>query len=168
MTADQMPLRESDWTVPVYAQLPVEPIRGDGVYIETRDGRRILGLYGGHAVACLGYGHPGLLDALRTQAETLLFQSNAVPMAVRAEACRALAAFAPEGLNRVFLVNSGAEANEAAIKLARLYGHQRGIQNPAIVVMENAFHGRTMATLSASGNRKIQAGFEPLVSYHRA
>ena len=85
-------LREADWTLPVYAQLPVEPVRGEGVYLETRDGRRLLDLYGGHAVACLGYGHPGLVSALKAQAETLMFQSNVVPMAIRAEACRALQA----------------------------------------------------------------------------
>jgi acetylornithine/succinyldiaminopimelate/putrescine aminotransferase len=158
MTAEKMPLRESDWTVPVYAQLPVEPIRGDGVYLETRDGRRILDLYGGHAVACLGYGHPGLLDALRTQAETLLFQSNAVPMAVRAEACRALAEFAPEGLNRVFLVNSGAEANENALRLAfRVTGRQQ------VVAVEGAFHGRTGAAAAVTwGARERWYGYPRL------
>jgi acetylornithine/succinyldiaminopimelate/putrescine aminotransferase len=145
MKSENTPSREADWTVPVYAQLPVEPVRGDGVYLETRDGRRLLDLYGGHAVACLGYGHPRLLQALRTQAETLIFQSNAVPMAVRAEACRALAAFAPAGLDRVFLVNSGAEANENALRLAfRLTGRKR------VVAVEGAFHGRTGAAAAVT------------------
>lgn len=158
MNPDRTPVREADWTVPVYAQLPVEPIRGDGVYLETRDGRRMLDLYGGHAVACLGYGHPRLLQALRSQAEALMFQSNAVPMAVRAEACRALATFAPEGLNRVFLVNSGAEANENALRLAfRLTGRQRA------VAVEGAFHGRTGAAAAVTwGARERWYGYPRL------
>ena len=158
MTPDRLPVRESAWTVPVYAQLPVEPIRGDGVYLETRDGRRILDLSGGHAVASLGYGHPGLLRALRMQAETLLFQSNAVPMAVRAEACRALADFAPEALNRVFLVNSGAEANENALRLAFLVtGRQR------VVAVQGAFHGRTGAAAAVTwGARERWYGYPRL------
>ncbi len=158
LSPNKAPLREADWTIPVYAQLPVEPVRGDGVYLETRDGRRILDLYGGHAVASLGYGHPGLLQALRSQAETLLFQSNAVPMAVRAEACRALAAFAPEGLNRVFLVNSGAEANENALRLAfRVTGRQR------VVAVEGAFHGRTGAAAAVTwGARERWYGYPRL------
>ncbi len=150
--------RECDWTVPVYAQLPVEPVRGDGVYLETRDGRRLLDLYGGHAVACLGYGHPRLLRALADQAQALLFQSNAVPMGIRAEACRSLAGFAPEGLDRVFLVNSGAEANENALRLAfRLTGRTR------VVAVEGAFHGRTGAAAAVTwGARERWYGYPHL------
>jgi len=158
MKIHQGPARESDWTVPVYARLPVEPVRGDGVYLETRDGRRLLDLYGGHAVACLGYGHPRLLRALADQAQALLFQSNAVPMSIRAEACRSLAGFAPEGLDRVFLVNSGAEANENALRLAfRLTGRTR------VVAVEGAFHGRTGAAAAVTwGARERWYGYPRL------
>ncbi len=123
--------------LPVYGQLPIEPVAGDGVWIITRDGRRILDLYGGHAVAALGHGHPGLTAAIRSQVEELLFQTNAVPMAVRERAAAALAAFAPPGLDRVFFVNSGAEANENALRLAL-----RATGRPVIVALEAAFHGR--------------------------
>ena len=105
--------------LPVFAQWPVEPVRGEGVWLETRDGRRLLDFYGGHAVALLGYGHPRLLAALRDQAETLFFQSNAVPLAVRGPRRRgAGGASRRPGLGRVFFVNSGAEANENALRLA--------------------------------------------------
>jgi 4-aminobutyrate aminotransferase-like enzyme len=100
--------------LPVYAQTPIEPVRGDGVWLETADGRRLLDFYGGHAVALLGYRHPRLLAALAAQAEALFFQSNSVPLAVRERAAAALVRFAPEGLGHVFFVNSGAEANENA------------------------------------------------------
>ncbi len=155
MSHASMATREAEWSVPVYDQLPLEPVRGDGVHLETRDGRRLLDMYGGHAVASLGFGHPGLLAALRTQAETLIFQSNAVPMEVRAEACRALAAFAPEGLDRVFLVNSGAEANENALRLAfRMTGRSR------VVAVEGGFHGRTGAAAAVTwGARGRWYGF---------
>jgi acetylornithine/succinyldiaminopimelate/putrescine aminotransferase len=126
--------------VPVYDLLPVEPVAGEGVWLETADGRRLLDLYGGHAVALLGYGHPRLLAALEAQARRLFFQSNAVPLAVRERAARALAAFAPEGLDRVFFVNSGAEANENALRIAL-----RATGRPAVVALEGAFHGRTAA-----------------------
>jgi acetylornithine/succinyldiaminopimelate/putrescine aminotransferase len=131
---------EASWLLPVYAQLPVEPVAGDGVWLTTGDGRRLLDLYGGHAVALLGYRHPRLLAVLAAQAEALFFQSNAVPLAVRAEAARRLVAFAPPGLARAFLVNSGAEANENALRLA--FRHTR---RPRVVALEGAFHGRTAA-----------------------
>jgi len=158
MSHETTAAREAEWSLPVYEQLPLEPVRGDGVYLETRDGRRLLDMYGGHAVASLGYGHPGLLAALRTQAETMIFQSNAVPMAVRAEACRALAAFSPEGLDRVFLVNSGAEANENALRLAfRKTGGTR------VVAVEGAFHGRTGAAAAVTwGARQRWYGYPHL------
>ncbi len=133
-------LDEGPFTVPVYPHLPIEPVAGEGVYLITRDGRRILDMYGGHAVACLGYGHPGLTAAIREQAGRLLFQSNVVPMEIRARAARALAGFAPPGLERVFLVNSGAEANENALKIAcQRTGRSR------IVALEGGFHGRSGA-----------------------
>ena len=131
---------ERDWTAPVYAQLPIEPLSGDGCYVTTADGRRILDLYGGHAVASLGYGHPRLTAAVSAQARRLVFQSNAVPLGVRGEAARALAQFAPAGLDRVFLVNSGAEANENALRLAlRFTGRKK------VIAIEGGFHGRTAA-----------------------
>src|SRR5262245_37949953 len=104
--------------VPVYELLPVEPVSGEGVWLHTADGRRLLDLYGGHAVALLGYGHPRLQAALEDQSRRLFFQSNAVPMAIRERAARALASFAPERLDRLFHVNSGAEANENALRIA--------------------------------------------------
>ena len=145
MSTMRCPPDESAWSLPVYGQLPFEPVRGEGAYLETRDGRRLLDLYGGHAVACLGYGHPGLSRAIREQTDQLIFQSNIVPMAVRAEACRMLAEFAPAGLDRVFLVNSGAEANENALRLAfRSNGRSR------VVAVEGAFHGRTGAAAAVT------------------
>ncbi len=131
---------EAPYTVPVYAQLPLQPVAGEGVFLLTRDGRRILDMYGGHAVACLGYGHPRLTAAISEQAQRLLFQSNVVPLEVRARAARALANFAPPGLDRVFLVNSGAEANENALRIAcRRTGRER------VIALEGAFHGRSGA-----------------------
>jgi acetylornithine/succinyldiaminopimelate/putrescine aminotransferase len=124
----------------VYPMLAFEPERGDGVYLEDSSGRRVLDFYGGHAVAALGYGHPRLTAALVHQAQTLQFQSNVVPMAVRDRAANALADFAPAGLDRVFFVNSGAEANENALKLAlKLTGRDK------VVAIEHGFHGRTAA-----------------------
>jgi acetylornithine/succinyldiaminopimelate/putrescine aminotransferase len=136
---------ELHWSLPVYPQLSIEPVRGEGVHLETRDGRRILDLYGGHAVASLGYGHPRLTEAVSSQVRSLLFQSNAVPNLQRAEACEMLAGFAPKGLDRVFLVNSGAEANENALRLAF-----RATGRSTIVAVEGAFHGRTAAAGAVS------------------
>lgn len=133
----------------VYSYLPFKPEAGEGVYLMAGK-RRIIDFYGGHAVAGLGYGHPDVLKALETQARKLIFQSNAVALEIREEAARRLAAFAPEGLDTVFFINSGAEANENALKLAcRKTGRGR------ILAIEHGFHGRTAAagalTWSASG-----------------
>src|SRR3954462_14880053 len=115
----QAELEESRWLLPVYSpHTPVEPVRGEGAIVYTRDGRELIDFYGGHAVALLGYGHPRLLGALDSQARTLFFQSNVVPLEVRARAARRLVEFGPEGLTRAFLLNSGAEANENALRLA--------------------------------------------------
>jgi acetylornithine/succinyldiaminopimelate/putrescine aminotransferase len=120
----------------VYSQLAIEPDSASGAYLHCGE-RRILDLYGGHAVAVLGYGHPDLLRALEEQARTLFFQSNAIALPARARAADALAAFAPDGLERVFFVNSGAEANENALRLAcRLTGRRR------VLAIEHGFHGR--------------------------
>ena len=124
----------------VYPTLPFEPVTGKGVYLEDAQRRRVLDLYGGHAVAGLGYAHPRLTEALLTQGQQLLFQSNAVTMRVRDEAADKLAAFAPDGLDRVFFVNSGAEANENALRIAlQTTGRSK------IVAIEHGFHGRTAA-----------------------
>jgi acetylornithine/N-succinyldiaminopimelate aminotransferase len=141
---------ELAWSLPVYAQLDLHPIGGEGAWLQLADGRRILDLYGGHAVAALGYGHPRLVAALQDQVRRLTFQSNLLPLELRARACEALARFAPPGLDRVFLVNSGAEANENALKLAfRAPGRSR------VVAVEGAFHGRTAAAAAVTwGNEK--------------
>lgn len=124
----------------VYGQFDFEPVRAQGVHIECRDGQTLLDLYGGHAVASLGYGHPDVVQAISTQAETLFFQSNAVALEVRASAANKLAAAAPAGLERVFFGNSGAEANENALRVALKYtGRDK------ILALEHGFHGRTAA-----------------------
>ena len=145
-----------------YARLPVTFSHGEGVYLYDTDGRRYLDAIAGIAVNGLGHAHPAVTAAIREQADKLVHTSNLYRIEAQEQLGEALTALA--GMETCFFGNSGAEANEAAIKLARLYGHQRGIEKPAIVVLEGAFHGRTLATLSATGNRKIQAGFEPLVT----
>ncbi len=129
----------------VYPMLPFQPVTGEGVYLEDRSGRRVLDLYGGHAVAALGYGHPRLTEAICRQAGELLFQSNIVALRIRDEAADKLAAFAPKGLSRVFFVNSGAEANENALRLAL-----RETGRSTIVAIEHAFHGRTAAAAAVT------------------
>jgi acetylornithine/succinyldiaminopimelate/putrescine aminotransferase len=139
----------------VYALLPFTPVRGDGVYLEDASGRRVLDLYGGHAVAALGYAHPELTATIARQAQDLLFQTNALKLAVRDEAADALAAFAPEGVGRVFFVNSGAEANENALRLAL-----RSTGRKKIVAVEQSFHGRTAAAAAVTwGADKTWYGF---------
>jgi acetylornithine aminotransferase len=145
-----------------YARQSVAFVRGEGSHVFDEAGRRYLDALAGIAVNTLGHGHPVLTKALSEQVGRLMHVSNIYRVPEQERLSDRLAAVA--GMDEVFFCNSGCEANEAAIKLARMYGHQRGIDNPAIVVMEKAFHGRTLATLSATGNRKVQAGFEPLVS----
>lgn len=124
----------------VYAQLPFRPARGQGVFLEDSSGRRVLDLYGGHAVAALGYAHPKLTAAIQRQAAQLVFQSTAVPLDVRSLAADKLAEFAPAAMERVFFVNSGTEANENALRLAiKLTGRGK------VVALEHGFHGRTAA-----------------------
>jgi len=135
--------------LPVYDLLDLEPASGHGSTLIATDGRRFLDFYGGHAVALLGYGHPRLLAALEAQAKSLIFQSNAVPLAVRERAAAKLAAFAPEGLDRVFFVNSGAEANENALRIAL-----RAVGRPRVVALEGAFHGRTAGAAAATWNAR--------------
>jgi acetylornithine/N-succinyldiaminopimelate aminotransferase len=145
-----------------YARLPVAFDRGEGVWLFDEAGRRYLDGLAGIAVNTLGHHHPRLVQAIAEQAGKLIHTSNLYQVPKQEALADRLATLS--GMREVFFCNSGCEANEAAIKLARLYGHQKGIENPTVVVMEQSFHGRTLATLSATGNKKVQAGFEPLVS----
>jgi acetylornithine aminotransferase len=145
-----------------YTRLPVAFQRGEGAWLWDTQGRRYLDALAGIAVCGVGHAHPRLTAVLREQAGTLVHTSNLYGITLQEALGDRLAAIS--GMDSVFFCNSGCEANEAAIKLARYYGHQKGIEAPAIVVMEKAFHGRTIATLSATGSRKVQAGFEPLVA----
>ena len=145
-----------------YARLPVAFTHGQGAKVFDESGRSYLDALAGIAVSTLGHAHPRLVKAIADQAGRILHTSNIYRIREQEQLGDRLAALS--GMDEVFLCNSGCEANEAAIKLARMFGHQKGIDSPAIVVMEKAFHGRTLATLSATGNRKVQAGFEPLVS----
>jgi acetylornithine/succinyldiaminopimelate/putrescine aminotransferase len=134
------PSAATDFLAPVFAQYPLEVVSGQGVWLNTRDGRRVLDLYGGHAVAALGYAHPGFTRALADQAQTLNFQSNAVPLAVRTRAADRLIRFSKLDFNSVFFINSGAEANENALKMAfSITGRSE------VVALEHSFHGRTAA-----------------------
>ena len=145
-----------------YARLPVAFTHGDGVWLHDETGKRYLDALSGIAVSTLGHNHPRLVRAIAQQASRVLHTSNLYRIPLQDMLADRLADVS--GMDEVFLCNSGCEANEAAIKLARFHGHRKGIEQPTIIVMENAFHGRTLATLSATGNRKAQAGFEPLVS----
>lgn len=145
-----------------YGRLPVAFERGEGVWLWDTAGKRYLDVLAGVAVCGLGHCHPRFTAALQAQVGKLVHTSNIYNITLQEQLADRLAALS--GMDSVFFCNSGCEANEAAIKLARLYGHNKGIESPAIVVMDKAFHGRTIATLSATGSRKVQAGFEPLVS----
>lgn len=145
-----------------YGRLPIAFTHGEGCRLFDEQGKSYLDGMSGIAVNTLGHNHPRLVKALSEQASRLIHTSNLYRIREAEEASDHLARIAK--MDEVFFCNSGCEANEAAIKLARLYGHQQGIDQPAIIVMEQAFHGRTLATLSATGNRKAQAGFEPLVT----
>ena len=145
-----------------YGRLPVAFTHGQGCRLFDEQGKSYLDALAGIAVNTLGHNHPQLVKALGEQLGRLIHASNLYRITEAETLSDSLAALS--GMDEVFFCNSGCEANEAAIKLARLYGHQQGIEQPAIIVMEQAFHGRTLATLSATGNRKVQAGFEPLVS----
>ena len=144
-----------------YKPLDVAFSHGEGAWLYTTDGRKVLDALAGIAVSGLGHAHPKLVKSIADQAGRIIHTSNLVHIPEQAALADKLCALA--GMGNVFFGNSGAEANECAIKLARLYGHQRGIASPQIIVMEHAWHGRTLATLAATGSRKAQAGFEPLV-----
>ncbi|VEG91517.1 aspartate aminotransferase family protein [Legionella spiritensis] len=144
-----------------YNPMPVAFTHGKGIWLFDEQGKAYLDGLSGIAVCGLGHAHPDVTRTIQRQAEKLLHTSNAFHIREQELLAEKLTTMA--GMEQVFFGNSGAEANEAAIKLTRLYGHQKGIKTPSIIVMERAFHGRTMATLTASGSRKVQAGFEPLV-----
>jgi acetylornithine aminotransferase len=145
-----------------YARQPVAFVRGEGVWLWDEAGKQYLDALAGIAVNTLGYGHPRLKKALIARVESgVLHTSNLWRIPDQEKAADRVAEIT--GLDEVFFCNSGLEATEASIKVARKYGHDRGVAEPAIIVMEKAFHGRSLATLSATGSRKVQAGFEPLV-----
>ena len=146
-----------------YARQPVAFVRGEGVWLWDEAGKKYLDALAGIAVNTLGYGHPKFKKAILERVNSgILHTSNLWRIPDQEAAADRIAEIT--GLDEVFFCNSGLEANEAAIKIARKYGHERGVAEPAIIVMEKAFHGRSLATLSATGSRKVQAGFEPLVS----
>ena len=148
--------------VSAYQSLPVSFVKGDGVYLWDQNGERYLDALSGISVTSLGHNHPEVTRAIQEQAATLIHTSNLYAIEWQQKLADRICELS--SMDRVFFGNSGAEANEAAIKLARLFGNKQGIKGPQIIVMEHSFHGRTMATLSATGSRKVQAGFEPLVS----
>ena len=144
-----------------YKRLPVTFERGEGCWLWDKQGKRYLDALAGIAVVGIGHSHPRFVQTVTAQAAKLVHTSNLYEIEHQEALGERLAAIS--GMDEVFFCNSGCEANEAAIKIARLYGHNKGVEMPAIIVMEKAFHGRTIATLSATGSRKVQAGFEPLV-----
>ena len=144
-----------------YARLPVAFERGEGSWLWDANGKRYLDAVAGVAVNALGHCHPRYVAALREQVGRLVHTSNLYQITLQEKLADRLAAIS--GMENAFFCNSGCEANEAAIKLARLHGHKKNIEAPAIIVLEKSFHGRTIATLSATGSRKVQAGFEPLL-----
>ena len=147
--------------MPTYARIPVAFERGKGVWLYDSEGNPYLDALTGLAVCGLGHAHEGIQTAVAKQAGTLLHTSNLYEIDLQTKLADRLCKIS--GMENAFFCNSGAESNEAAIKIARLFGHSRGIEEPHILVMRGAFHGRTMATLTATANRKIQAGFEPLL-----
>lgn len=147
--------------MPTYNRLPVTFDRGEGVWLWDQNDQRYLDALSGIAVCNLGHAHPAIHQAICDQSKKLLHTSNLYGVASQEQLADLL--IQKSGMDNVFFSNSGAEANEAALKIARLYGHQQGIDNPCTLVMEKSFHGRTMATLSATGNQKVQDGFSPLL-----
>lgn len=141
--------------------MPVTFTHGEGVWLYDEQGKKYLDGLSGIAVCGLGHAHPDVTRTIQEQAARLIHTSNVFHIKEQELLAAKLTSMAR--MEQVFFANSGAEANEAAIKLTRLFGHKKGIETPSIIVMEKAFHGRTMATLTASGSRKVQAGFEPLV-----
>jgi acetylornithine/N-succinyldiaminopimelate aminotransferase len=147
--------------ITTYQPMPVSFSHGKGIWLYDHQGNAYLDSFSGIGVCGLGHAHPEVTLTIQQQASKLIHCSNGFLIEEQSRLAERLARLS--GMEQVFFGNSGAEANEAAIKLSRLYGHQKGIETPSIIVMNGAFHGRTMATLTASGSRKVQAGFEPLV-----
>ncbi len=151
----------SDYVMNTYARLPIAFTHGEGSWLWDEEGKKYLDAFGGIAVCILGHAHPTVTTAITQQAGRLLHTSNLFRIPMQEQLAERLCRLS--GMERVFFGNSGAEAAEAAIKLARFYGSQRPVTMPTVVVMEHSFHGRTLATLSATGNHKVQSGFAPLV-----
>lgn len=147
--------------MPVFGRQKISFVRGQGAYLYTEDGTEYLDALTGIAVCGLGHAHPAITAAIAEQAATLIHTSNLFEVPWQIAAAQKLAEVA--GMEEVFFSNSGAESNEGAIKIARKFGHMQGISTPKIIVADHSFHGRTMATLSATGNKKVQNGFGPLV-----
>ena len=147
--------------ITTYNPLPISFTHGEGIWLYDEKGNAYLDSFSGIAVCGLGHAHPDVTRTIQQQAAKLLHTSNVFHIKEQELLAEKLTTMAK--MEQVFFGNSGAEANEAAVKLSRLYGHKKGIETPSIIVMEGAFHGRTMATLTASGSRKVQAGFDPLV-----
>lgn len=160
MTASA-PAAASPHVMTTYGRLPIALERGEGVRVWDVNGKQYLDALGGIAVNTVGHNHPKLVPALQEQVAKLIHSSNYYHVPLQEELAKMLVE--RSGLTNVFFCNSGLEANEAALKLARKYGHDKGIDKPVVVVYEKAFHGRSIATLSATGNPKVQAGFGPLV-----
>ncbi len=151
----------ADHLMSTYKRLPIQFERGEGIWLWDTENRQYMDALSGIAVCGLGHAHPAVTQAISDQAGKLVHTSNLYGIPLQEQLADHLCGLAK--MDRVFFSNSGAESNEAAIKIARLFGHSKGVDCPAIIVMENSFHGRTLATLTATGNRKVQAGFEPLV-----
>ncbi|MDY6489955.1 acetylornithine/succinylornithine family transaminase [Acinetobacter sp. YIM 103518] len=147
--------------MPVFGRQQISFVRGQGSYLYTADGTEYFDALTGIAVCGLGHSHPAVTEAIVDQASTLIHTSNLFEVPWQTAAAQKLAEVA--GMEEVFFSNSGAESNEGAIKIARKFGHMQGVANPKIIVADHSFHGRTMATLSATGNKKVQEGFGPLV-----
>lgn len=147
--------------MPTYGRLDVAFAKGQGAWLTDTDDKQYLDALSGIAVCNLGHCHPAVTKAIQHQAETLIHTSNVYQVPLQNQLADKLTTLS--GMEQVFFCNSGAEANEAAIKIARKYGHSKGIDKPVIIVMDGSFHGRTMATLTATGNSKVQVGFDPLV-----
>ncbi len=147
--------------VTTYCPLPIALTHGEGVWVYDETGQAYLDSYSGIGVNGLGHAHPEVVKTIQEQAARIIHSSNGFH--IRQQEMLAERLCKMTDMEQAFFANSGAEINEAAFKLARLFGHHKGIETPSLIVMERSFHGRTLATLSASGNRKIQAGFEPLV-----
>jgi acetylornithine aminotransferase/acetylornithine/N-succinyldiaminopimelate aminotransferase len=160
-TSAEIMSAEDRWQIPTYTHIPIAVVRGKGSYVENAEGDRYLDLYGGHCVALVGHSHPTLVKAIREQTDKLLFYSNVVYNDTRARAAAAVTSMAPEGLRRVFFCNSGTEANEAALKIARKHTGRSHV-----VSMADGFHGRTLGSLGATGPDKFRDPNWPVSTDH--